>query len=759
MKAALYAAGSENGLRLYLSLDLRVDRVWWESEAVVPSPGSANRMKHGPESLQGQGVEILSLGMPLQWASRLSGKSLPPAFLDWHAAARERWIRGALKGELNREKPDSVSSLIGFATQQRVQGSGALHGERWGSRPDEFDAESPLPGPRWKLRLSEHADTLVRLMEGRSLLSGEMISMLQELAPELEADWRSAVQLAYLQQRIKLGGAVAKERKSSGAKAGFPAEDRGGRPAGKIRIRPAGRGLPAHRCMRCGSAAVGGPCAACGSADCARCEACRALGRSRSCGLLLQGPPRADRGGRGLPGAARPGSGPTAASLPQAALRARLARWKLSPAQAAAAELAVRFLETEPGPARPGRAGRELRRGGGFFAARAEAAAAASGGRRPDTSGYAASDPASRFLLWAVTGAGKTEMLFPLIESVRRRGGQVLVATPRRDVVLELAPRLRTAFPDEAPAALYGGCEERWRRGGITLATTHQLMRFAGAFDLVVIDELDAFPFHGDPMLAYAAEKCRAAGGRTVYLSATPPRSLQALVRNGRLACAKVPVRYHRYPLPVPELLRIPSLPDCLRRGRLPDPLLKRWRHSLERGAQIFIFVPKIVHAEPLAALLRRIFPGIPVGATSSQDEERSGKVLSFRSADVRILVTTTILERGVTVPRSDVYVWGADSGLFDEASLVQMAGRAGRSGDDPRGRVVFAAPQKTRAQAGARRQIRRMNRLAAPFLLPEARKGFGRAAQAARLPIKTKISPPGSPRSAEAESSRTPER
>src|SRR5690606_21572732 len=43
-------------------------------------------------------------------------------------------------------------------------------------------------------------------------------------------------------------------------------------------------------------------------------------------------------------------------------------------------------------------------------------------------------------LSWAVTGAGKTEMIFPLIATELQRRGKVLVATPRRDVVLELLP-------------------------------------------------------------------------------------------------------------------------------------------------------------------------------------------------------------------------------------------------------------------------------------------------------------------------------
>jgi competence protein ComFA len=75
--------------------------------------------------------------------------------------------------------------------------------------------------------------------------------------------------------------------------------------------------------------------------------------------------------------------------------------------------------------------------------------------------------------------------------------------------------------------------------------------------------------------------------------------------------------------------------------------------------------------------------------------------------------VTTTILERGITVPKTDVFVLDADAALFDEASLVQMAGRAGRSKDDPFGKVYFAGYNKTKAQVTAINQIKRMNEIA----------------------------------------------
>lgn len=500
-------------------------------------------------------------------------------------------------------------------------------------------------------------------------------------AAELEAayPWRRLYEAALhmgglMEGRALLAGEVEGLLETAGAdlSAGWLAAAQLGCLVGRLRFTaglapPAPRGTPGRlrrrralpcRCRRCGSEALGRTaCAACGSAACAYCEACLAMGRSRACALLLQG-------------AAQPAVRGTAGGSPTAAL----GRWGLSAAQGAAAGAALRFL--------------------------AEPAAAGSA--------------AARFLIWAVTGAGKTEMIFPLLQSVLEAGGRVLVSAPRKDVVLELSPRLAAAFPSETIVTLYGGSPDRWKRGTITLATTHQLLRFKNAFDLVVIDEIDAFPYHNDPMLDFAAKGACKPGGKYIYLSATPPSKLQREAASGRLPHAKVPARFHGYPLPVPKPVKMLSVKQCLTRKSLPSSLVRELRCSLERGAQVFLFVSRIRHIEPFLKLLCRHIPGISIEGTSSVDPERADKVLAFRKREIRLLVTTTILERGVTVPMSDVFIVDADSELFDEAALIQMAGRAGRSKDDPAGKVVFAAPQWTRSQRSAINQIKRMNRIAA---------------------------------------------
>lgn len=86
---------------------------------------------------------------------------------------------------------------------------------------------------------------------------------------------------------------------------------------------------------------------------------------------------------------------------------------------------------------------------------------------------------------------------------------------------------------------------------------------------------------------------------------------------------------------------------------------------------------------------------------------------MAFREKAVKLMVTTTILERGVTIPGSDVAVVGAQAPVFDEASLVQIAGRVGRSPDDPQGTVLFVQSYRAAAPQAALRQITQMNQLA----------------------------------------------
>ena len=74
----------------------------------------------------------------------------------------------------------------------------------------------------------------------------------------------------------------------------------------------------------------------------------------------------------------------------------------------------------------------------------------------------------------------------------------------------------------------------------------------------------------------------------------------------------------------------------------------------------------------------------------SSKEEERSLIIERFKKGYYSYLVTTSILERGVTVENLQVIVFSADNEIYDSASLIQIAGRAGRKINSPYGKVIF---------------------------------------------------------------------
>ncbi|WP_395378797.1 helicase-related protein [Fructilactobacillus frigidiflavus] len=93
-----------------------------------------------------------------------------------------------------------------------------------------------------------------------------------------------------------------------------------------------------------------------------------------------------------------------------------------------------------------------------------------------------------------------------------------------------------------------------------------------------------------------------------------------------------------------------------------------------------------------------------------SADEKRMEKVQAMRDEKLLFLITTTILERGVTFPGIDVIIFGGDERVFSVASLVQIAGRVGRKASRPTGDVDCYIGNYANNVAEARNQIKEMN-------------------------------------------------
>jgi len=95
-----------------------------------------------------------------------------------------------------------------------------------------------------------------------------------------------------------------------------------------------------------------------------------------------------------------------------------------------------------------------------------------------------------------------------------------------------------------------------------------------------------------------------------------------------------------------------------------------------------------------------------------SKDPEREQKKERFSQGKFPFLVTTTIMERGVTIPRLNVLVLYSDQErIFNIPALIQMAGRVGRKKEYPQGRVLLVGNRITSSMLQAKEMIKNLNR------------------------------------------------
>ncbi|WP_349408643.1 DEAD/DEAH box helicase [Pseudalkalibacillus sp. SCS-8] len=317
-------------------------------------------------------------------------------------------------------------------------------------------------------------------------------------------------------------------------------------------------------------------------------------------------------------------------------------------------------------------------------------------------------DVPQELLIWAVCGAGKTEILFEGIEQAVRQGKRVCLATPRTDVVTELTPRFEKAFPSLDVHAVYGGSHPVEKPSLLTLSTTHQLFRYKNAFDVMIVDEVDAFPYSFDPALQFAVEKACSEHASRIYLTATPSKSMLKEVRRGELEVIHISRRFHGYPLPVPRFMWCGNWQKSIKKGRLPRAVSTWINEKMKHRRQCFLFVPTVQNLLELSEWMK---DRKGVESVHAGDPERLEKVQRFRKGEISLLITTTILERGVTVPEIDVAVVGSDHEVFTTNALMQIAGRVGRSIQDPYGEVVYFHYGKTKAMGDAKRTIEAQNK------------------------------------------------
>lgn len=318
-----------------------------------------------------------------------------------------------------------------------------------------------------------------------------------------------------------------------------------------------------------------------------------------------------------------------------------------------------------------------------------------------------------RLLLQAVCGAGKTEIIATLIAQALQRQQYIGWAIARKDVVIEITDRLRTYFPCTKIIGLYQNSPDLEEDGQLIVLTTARLYDFYHFFDILIIDENDAFPFSIDAGQKFAAKQAIINQGVSVHISAT----ILKQQRHEYDYIKSLARRFHDCDLPQITFLRYQKnrwsfQTKIAKKLRV---LFETWR---EQGFPVFIFVSNKKLGRQFTALMQKVYGDENTMFVSSEISDRTPILQAVRHGKLPFLVTTTILERGVTYRDLQVIVLDADAPLFDAQTLIQIAGRVGRNALAPNGSIIFCYQTYiTRAMRRAQVYHRRANEGEVMFL------------------------------------------
>lgn len=297
-------------------------------------------------------------------------------------------------------------------------------------------------------------------------------------------------------------------------------------------------------------------------------------------------------------------------------------------------------------------------------------------------------------LVLAVCGSGKTEIVFELIKYALSLGQRVCFCIPRKELVVELYDRIHEAFQGIEIGLFYGGHHGQIDAQFI-ICTMHQLYRFENSrgFDLMIADEVDAFPFYNNSVLNEIFENCCL--GHYVKLSATfeidELKNEQLLIMNRR---------YHGKDLPIPHRL---ICPHFLQKFVMLYLIKKMKKKTI-------VFVPTVSDTEKLCLFLNKHF--IKCKPVSSKHIHNQEVLDELKAGKIQVIVATTLLERGVTVEDVQVIVYQSEHQLFDKRTLIQIAGRVGRKPNHPTGHVYFLTSEKTAGITQCISTIKKLNQM-----------------------------------------------
>lgn len=209
------------------------------------------------------------------------------------------------------------------------------------------------------------------------------------------------------------------------------------------------------------------------------------------------------------------------------------------------------------------------------------------------------------FLLWGVTGSGKTEVYLRAAELCLRGGRQVMVLVPEISLTHQLVQDFRSRFPCGV-AVLHsrlsrGERMEMWyaiHRSKVSIVLGARSALFAPCHNLglIIVDEEhdgsykqeEGFRYHGRDL---ALMRGKASRGVVLLGSATPSLETLYNAQAGRFGWLTLPERVEGRPLPTVEVVDLRRQRTRGGREILSQPLQEAMEETLKRSEQIVLFL------------------------------------------------------------------------------------------------------------------------------------------------------------------------
>ena len=283
-------------------------------------------------------------------------------------------------------------------------------------------------------------------------------------------------------------------------------------------------------------------------------------------------------------------------------------------------------------------------------------------------------------LLNCVCGAGKTEIVVKSISEYLALGLKVCYAIARKEVVIELEKRFKSIFPNANVVGVYGGHHSNLT-GDLIVCTDHQLYRYYKTFDLLILDEVDAFPLKGNETLMNIA--LNSASGKIIFSTATVDQMLINILSKRKYKEVNLYVRPSNKPLCIPRVLYFVN-------ALLPI-YLTVLMHKITN--QCIIFVSSTKQCVNLYKIFSHLYSCTYVYA---ELDTRNQNIKAFKDKKYQFIFATSVLERGITISGIEVIVID-NKNVFDEANIIQMLGRVGRdiNNSNGRGYLLINYPNK----------------------------------------------------------------